>query len=292
MHVGALLPQTELGSDPQRLKAWAQAVEDLGYSHVAAYEHVLGAERADRPPTWRGVYDISDSWHEIFVVYGHLAAVTKRLGFATSVLVLPLRPTALVAKQAAEIDILCSGRLRLGVGIGWNHVEFEALGVEFRNRARRMEEQIEVLRLLWTNERVDYTGRFHRIDRAGLKPLPPQRPIPIWIGADAEPAVRRAARIADGWFPYLQPDDEGRARLERFREYVREAGRDPKALGLEGRVAAAKRTPEEWVRTAEGFRDMGFGWIQFNTMRAGLSTVDEHIDALRRFRDVATHLFD
>ena len=292
MHVGALLPQTELGSDPQRLKAWAQAVEDLGYSHVASYEHVLGAERADRPATWRGVYDINDSWHEIFIVYGYLAAVTTRLGFATSVLVLPLRPTALVAKQAAEIDLLCGGRLRLGVGIGWNHVEFEAMGVDFRNRARRMEEQIEVLRLFWTSERVEYTGRYHRIDRAGLKPLPVQRPIPLWIGADAEAAVKRAARIADGWFPYLQPDQEGRARLERFRGYVREAGRDPNTIGLEGRVAAAKRSPDQWARTAEGFRDMGFDWIQFNTMRSGFTTVDEHIDALRRFRDAAKHVFD
>lgn len=292
MRVGALLPQVEIGADPGALRAWGQAVDDLGYSHVAAYEHVLGAERTNRPAWWRGVYDINDSWHEIFVVFGYLAAVTKRLGFATSILVLPLRPTALVAKQAAELDHLCGGRLRLGVGIGWNHVEFEALGMNFRDRARRMEEQIELLRLLWTTERVDYRGRFHRIDRAGLKPLPLQRPIPIWIGADAEPAVKRAARVADGWFPYLLPDDEGRARLERFRAYVREAGRDPDAIGLEGRVAAAKRGVDEWVRLAEGFRDMRFGWIQFNTMRAGFTRVEEHIDALRRFRDAAAHLFD
>jgi probable F420-dependent oxidoreductase len=292
VRIGALLPQTEIGADPGALRAWAQAADELGYSHIAAYEHILGAERANRPAWWRGVYDITDAWHEIFVVYGYLAAVTRRLGFATSVLVLPLRPTALVAKQAAELDLLCGGKLRLGVGIGWNHVEFEALGVDFRDRARRMEEQIEVLRLLWTTERVDYTGRYHRIDRAGLRPLPRQRPIPIWIGADAEAAVKRAARVADGWFPYLQPDDEGRARLERFRGYAREAGRDPNSIGLEGRVAAAKRSVEEWVRLAEGFRGMGFGWLQFNTLRAGFTSVEQHIDALRRFREAATHLFD
>ena len=291
MRVGALLPQVEIGPDPGALREWARAVEDLGYSHVASYEHILGAERSDRPAWWRGVYDIDDQWHEILTVFAALASVTKRLGFASSILVLPLRQTALVAKQAVELDLLCGGRLRLGVGIGWNHVEFEALGMEFRDRARRMEEQIEVLRLLWTNERVEYRGRYHRIDRAGLKPLPAQ-PIPIWIGADAENAVKRAARIADGWFPYLQPDAEGRARLERFHQYAREAGRDPASIGLEGRVAAAKRTPEEWVRLAEGFRDLGFGWLQFNTMRAGFATLDQHIDALRRFRDGAKHLFD
>lgn len=292
MQIGALLPQTEIGPDPGALRAWAQAVDDLGYSHVAAYEHVLGAERANRPAWWRGVYDLNDSWHEIFTVFAYLAAVTKRVGFATSILVLPLRPTALVAKQAAEVDLLCRGRLRLGVGIGWNHVEFEALGANFRNRARRMEEQIAVLRLLWTDERVDYVGRYHRIDRAGIRPLPPQRPIPIWIGADAEPAVQRAARIADGWFPYLQPGEEGRARLERFWGYVREAGRDPAAVGLEGRVAAVKGSVDQWVRTAEGFHAMGFGWLQFNTMRAGLMHVEQHIDTLRRFREAAKHLFD
>ena len=292
MRVGALLPQTEIGADPGALRAWAQAVDDLGYSHIVSYEHILGAERANRPPSWRGTYDINDSWHEIFVVFGYLAAITKRVGFATSILVLPLRPTALVAKQAAEIDLLCGGRFRLGVGIGWNHVEFEALGMNFRDRARRMEEQIQLLRQLWTQYRLDYSGRHHRIDRAGLRPLPVQRPIPIWIGADAEDAVKRAARIADGWFPYLQPDDEGRARLERFRGYVREFGRDPDAVGLEGRVHAAKRSVDEWVRTAEGFRDLGFAWLQFNTMRMGFTRVDQHVDALRRFRDAAKPLFD
>lgn len=291
MRIGALFPQTEIGNDPAVIRGWARAVEDLGYSHVASYEHVLGAERGGRPDWWRGVYDVNDAWHEIFVLYGHMAAVTERLGFATSILVLPLRQTALVAKQAATLDILCGGRLRLGVGIGWNHVEFEAMGAGFEKRARHMEEQIEVLRLLWTRPVVDYTGKFHRIDRAGLDPLPVQRPIPIWIGADAETAVRRAARIADGWFPYLQPDDEGHARLERFRAYARDAGREPSSIGLEGRVATAKRTVAEQVRVAEGFRDLGFGWLQVNTMRSELSTADDHLDALRRFREAAAHLF-
>ncbi len=292
VQVGALFPQVEIGADPTQIKAWAQAVEDLGYSHIAAYEHVLGAERARRPSWWRGTYDNTNPFHEVFVLLGFLAAVTTRIGFAPSVLVLPQRQTALVAKQTAELDVLTGGgRLRLGVGVGWNHVEFEALGMNFRDRGRRMEEQIEVLRLLWTGELVDYRGKWHRIDRAGLNPRPIQRTIPVWVGADSEPAERRAARVADGWFPYLQPDDEGRARLERFRGYLREAGRDPAGFGLEGRVHAWRGDLDSWVATARAFRDMGFGYVQFNTMRSGCRTVDDHIAKLRRFREAAVDLF-
>ncbi len=291
MKVGVVFPQTEIGNDSGAIRAYALAAEDLGYSHIAAYEHVLGAERTGRPSWWSGLYAHTDAFHEIFVLYGFLAAVTRRIGLATAILVLPQRQTALVAKQAAELDVLSGGRLRLGVGIGWNHVEFEALATNFRDRARRMEEQVKVLRLLWTNELVDYQGRWHRIDRAGVNPLPVQRPIPVWIGADAEPAVKRAASLADGWFPYLQPDDEGRARLERFRQYVREAGRDPESVGVEGRVYAARGGPEQWVATAEGFRAMRMEWIQFNAMRSGCASVDDHIAKLRLFREQAAHLF-
>ncbi len=291
MRVGALFPQTEIGNDPGAIRAFAQAVEDLGYSHLATYEHVLGAERAGRPSWWRGTYDNTNAFHEVFVLLGFLAGVTKRIGFAPSILVLPLRQTALVAKQAAEIDVLSGGRLRLGVGVGWNHVEFEALGTNFRDRGRRIEEQIEVLRLLWTRDLVDYRGRWHRIDRAALNPMPIQRPIPIWMGADSEPAERRAARIADGWFPYLQPDDEGRARLERFQGYLREAGRDPTTFGLEGRVHAARGDVDYCAKTAHALRDLGFGYLQFNTMRSGCRTVDEHIGKLRSFRDAGADLF-
>ena len=291
MQVGVLFPQIEIGDDPGKIRAFAEAAEDLGYSHLAMYEHVLGAERSRRPEWWRGVYDVTNPFHEVFVLLGFLAAVTKRVELAPSILVLPQRQTALVAKQSAEVDVLSGGRLRLGVGIGWNHVEFEALGMSFRDRGKRVEEQIEVLRLLWTTRLVDYTGRWHRIDRAGVNPMPIQRPIPVWIGADAEVAVKRAARIADGWFPYLQPDDEGRARLERFRTYVREAGRDPASVGLEGRVHTRGKTPEQWAATADAFRGMGMTHLQLTTQRGGFKTVNEHIDAMRRFREVAAPLF-
>ncbi|HEY9325316.1 MAG TPA: LLM class F420-dependent oxidoreductase, partial [Candidatus Limnocylindria bacterium] len=181
MRVGAVFPQLEIGTDPDAIAKYARTVEDLGYDHLVIFDHVLGAD-ANRPGGWTGAYDHRSMFHEPFVLYGYLAAVTSRLRLATAVLVLGQRQTALVAKQAAEVDVLSRGRLTLGVGIGWNAVEYEALGESFTNRGRRIEEQIAVLRALWTQEVVDFKGRWHRIDRAGIDPLPVQRPIPIWMG--------------------------------------------------------------------------------------------------------------
>src|SRR5438552_12717510 len=211
---------------------------------------------------------------------------SKKLELAFGIVILPQRQTVLVAKQAATLDVLSRGRVRLGVAIGWNHVEYEALGMNWRDRAKRIEEQMEVLRLLWTQELVDYTGRWHRIDRAGIKPLPVQRPIPLWMGADEEVAVKRVARLADGWFSHLEPTEEGRAALERFREYVRDAGRDPARVGVEGRVGATG-APEEWARKAQIFRDMGMTHLEFRTGGSKLPDLDAHIDAMRRFREIA-----
>src|SRR6266480_3224952 len=222
VRVGVVYPHQEIGDDPGRVAAFAQAAEDLGYAHIVAYDHVLGADPTGRPAWWKGAYTHRDAFHEPFVLFGYLAAITKKLELAFGIVILPQRQTALVAKQAATLDVLSRGRVRFGAGIGWNHVEYEALGMNWRDRAKRVEEQIEVLRLLWTEELVDYPGRWHRIDRAGLNPLPIQRPIPIWMGGNADAAVRRIARIADGWFTHLQPDDAGRARLAEFRSHLRE----------------------------------------------------------------------
>jgi probable F420-dependent oxidoreductase len=286
VRVGVVYPHQEIGDDPARIAAFAQAAEDLGYAHIVAYDHVLGADPANRPAWWKGAYTHRDAFHEPFVLFGYLAAITKKIEFAFGIVILPQRQTALVAKQAATLDVLSGGRVRFGAGIGWNHVEYEALGMNWRDRAQRIEEQIEVLRLLWTQELVDYTGRWHRIDRAGIRPLPVQRPIPIWMGADEEVAVKRVARLADGWFSHLAPDDEGRAALERFRGYVREAGRDPASVSVEGRVAATG-TPDEWVRTADAFRDMGMTHLELRTGGSGLD-LDGHIDVMRRFRETAS----
>jgi probable F420-dependent oxidoreductase len=200
MHFGAIYPQTEYPPDPIAVRDFAQAVEELGYAYVVAYDHVLGAN-PDRPGGWKGPYTHESAFLEPFVLFSHMAACTSRLGFLTGILILPQRQTVLVAKQAATLDVLCEGRLRLGVGLGWNEVEYVALGQDFHRRGRRMDEQLEVLRRLWTEPLVTFEGREHRIPDAGLNPLPRQRPIPIWFGGHDDRALRRAARFGGGWIP-------------------------------------------------------------------------------------------
>jgi probable F420-dependent oxidoreductase len=290
--LGAVFPQLEIGADPDVVGRFARTVEDLGYDHLVIFDHVLGAD-SNRPGGWTGAYDHRSMFHEPFVLYGYLAAMTTRVKLATAVIVLPQRQTALVAKQAAEVDVLSRGRLILGVGIGWNQVEYEALGMSFTNRGKRIEEQIAVLRALWTREVVDFKGRWHRIDRAGLSPLPVQRPIPIWMGGGwdrqkreiVEPALRRIAKIADGWFTHLPANDDGRAGMTAFRRLVQEEGRDPATVPVEGRLPAAKG-PEEWKRGIDAFRSMGMTSVELNTMGAGYRSPDEHLDALRRFKEL------
>jgi probable F420-dependent oxidoreductase len=293
MRVGAVFPQLEIGTDPDVIATYARTVEQLGYDHLVIFDHVLGAD-SNRPGGWSGAYDHRSTFHEPLVLFGYLASITIRLRLATAVLVLPQRQTGLVAKQAAEVDVLSRGRLVLGVGIGWNQVEYEALGMRFTDRGKRIEEQIAVLRALWTQEVVDFNGRWHRIDRAGLNPLPVQRPIPVWMGGGwdrqrrtvVEPALRRIAKIADGWFTHLPANDDGRAGMETFRRFVQDAGRDPVHVPVEGRLPAAKSGPEEWKHGIETFRQIGVTGIELNTMGAGYRSVDEHLDALRRFREL------
>ncbi len=256
MQIGVVFPQTEIGSDPAGVRAFAEAAQELGYRHLLAYDHVLGADVTDRPD-WSGPYTSAHQFHEILVLFGYLAAVAPGLELVAAVLVLPQRQTALVAKQAAEIDILTGGRFRLGVGLGWNAVEFESLGEEFRNRGRRSEEQIELLRLLWTREVVTFEGRYHSIPAAGINPLPVQRPIPIWIGGSAEAAIRRAARLADGFFPQRPLEGGWPRTLELLRAWAAEAGRDPAAIGIEWRLDVSAGTPDDWRKTAEEWRDLG-----------------------------------
>jgi probable F420-dependent oxidoreductase len=290
MNLGVIFPQTEVGTDPAVIRDFAQAVEELGYDHLVAYDHVLGADTTNRPG-WMG-YRLEDMFHEVFVLFGFLAACTKRLELVTGILILPQRQTALVAKQAAEVDVLSRGRLRLGVGVGWNSVEYESLGQEFHRRGARMEEQVRVLRALWTQPSVAFDGRFDRIPAAGIRPLPVQRPIPIWMGGESEAVIRRVARTADGWFPggglqtpYARHDRVERAeQIRRMREYAAAAGRDPASIGLEGRVAVAGAGPDEWRRSAVEWRALGATHLGVVTMRAGLVTPQAHIDMVRAFR--------
>ncbi len=288
MKLGVVFPQTEIGNDPAAIRDYVQAVEQMGYNHLLTFEHVLGAH-ADRFQglNFRPPYSYRTTFHEPFVLFGYLAAVTARLELVTGILILPQRQTALVAKQAASVDVMTGGRLRLGVGIGWNFTEYEALGENFRNRGRRVEEQVEVMRRLWTEELVEFTGRWHHLDRVGINPMPVRRPIPVWMGGMAEPVLRRLARIADGWFPQFRPGPDAAATIERLRGYIREAGRRPEDVGIEGRVSMINTPEGEWPSTIQHWQDLGATHLSVNTMGAGLQSPAAHIDAVRRFKEAA-----
>jgi probable F420-dependent oxidoreductase len=293
MRLGVVFPQNEIGRDPVGIRDFAQAVEAMGCQHLLAYDHVLGAETANRPG-WAG-YDKTDMFHEPFVLFGYLAACTTRLELTTGIIVLPQRQTALVAKQAAQVDVLSGGRLRLGVGLGWNSVEYEALGMDFRNRGARIVEQVKVLRALWTQDVVTFRGRWHTIVEAGINPLPVQRPIPVWMGGSADVVFKRVAKVADGWMygggmpnPFTRPKSRTpREMVEALRREARAAGRDPAGVGIEARVSVGSGTPDDWRRAVDDWRGLGATHLSVATMRAGFKTVDAHLDAVRRFLDVA-----
>jgi probable F420-dependent oxidoreductase len=287
MQLGAIFPQTEIGADPGAVRDFAQAAESLGYEHLLVFDHVLGADPSKRE-RWERPYSHKDMFHEPFVLFGYLAAVTEKIEMTTGILILPQRQTALVAKQAAAVDVLTGGRLRLGIGIGWNDVEYESLGENFHNRGRRSEEQIELLRLLWTQEVVDFQGRYHRVTHAGINPLPVQRPIPIWFGGGAPQVVKRLARLGDGWFPQFQPDSAGQERIAEMRQQARAAGRDANSIGIEGRISITQGGPDDWNKLAAAWDEAGATHLSVNTMRAGLKGPDQHIDAIRRFKEAVS----
>ncbi|MFN8226333.1 MAG: LLM class F420-dependent oxidoreductase [Mycobacterium sp.] len=279
MRIGVTFPQTELGGDRGAVKAYGQRVEELGYTHILIYDHVLGAD-PDVHQGWQGPYDVHTTFHEPFVLFGFLAGLTD-LELVTGVIILPQRQTALVAKQAAEVDLLTGGRFRLGIGLGWNAVEYEALGENFRNRGRRSEEQVEVLRRLWTEPTVTFDGTHHTITGAGLAPLPVQRPIPVWFGAATERALERAGRLADGWFPMMEIGSGLEWARERVHDAATAAGRDPATIGMEGRVTWAG-DPDRALAEIAAWRAAGASHVSINTMGAGLDGVDEHLAVLER----------
>ena len=285
MKLGVVFPQTEIGSDPGAVREYAQAAESMGYNHILAFDHVLGANAESRPG-WSGAYRHTDAFHEPFVLFGYLAAVTDSVELVTGVIILPQRQTALVAKQTAAVDVLSRGRLRLGIGVGWNAVEYEALGENFHNRGRRSEEQIDLMRKLWTNDLITYEGRWHKITDAGLNPLPVQQPIPVWFGGAAPQTIRRVATIGDGWFPLFRPDDRGRELIESMREQAAEAGRGPDDIGVESWVSIRDSSEDDWKRTAEAWRELGATHLSVNTMNAGLDSPQAHIEAIERFKEV------
>jgi len=286
MKHGVVFPQTEFGNDVQAIKDYAQTAEGLGYDYLLVYDHVLGAHPT-REPKLTGPYTYEHSFHEPMVFFGFLAGVTTKLELVTGILILPQRQTALVAKQTAEVDVLTRGRLRLGIGIGWNYVEYDSLREDFHTRGRRSEEQIEVLRKLWTEPLVTYKGTYHTIDNAGLNPMPVQRPIPIWFGGGAEAVLKRAARIGDGWMPAGRlPDERMKGYLDQLGGYLKAAGRDRKQFGIDPWISIAGLDRDEWRRRIDAWRGLGATHLAVDTMRAGFKTPKEHIDAIRAFREV------
>ena len=283
MKLGVVFPQTEIGTDPEAIRDYLIAVEEMGYDHVVLYEHVINADASARP-NWRGAYSLGDQFHEPMATLGFAAAVTRRLELVTGVLILPQRQTVLVAKQAATVDMLSQGRLRLGVGVGWNEVEYEALGANFHNRGRREEEQIKLMRALWTQQVVNFEGRWDVVRAAGLDPMPVQRPIPIWLGGRADATVLRVAAMADGWFPLGPLDDAAKAALDKIREHAQSLGRDSNAIGIEAGVSARDGSEESWRRTALDWQAAGATHLMVNTMRAGFKTPSDHIEAVRRIK--------
>jgi probable F420-dependent oxidoreductase len=277
--IGVVFPQTEIGADAGAVRAYAQRVAELGYRHVLAYDHVVGADPGVHTG-WGGPYDVHTTFHEPLVMYGFLAGIAPSLELVTSVIILPQRQAVLVAKQATEVDLLTGGKLRLGVGLGWNAVEYEALDMDFGTRGQRMEEQIDLMRALWTQPSVTFRGRFHRVTGAGLAPLPVQRPIPVWIGGQSPRAYRRAGRLADGWFPQVPPGPDLEAARESVHQAAIEAGRDPDSIGMEGRLT----WHSDPGKIADGLRAWaraGATHVSVNTMGAGLRSVDDHLAALQ-----------
>ena len=281
MKIGVVFPQTEIGSDPAVIRDYAQTAEGLGFTHILAYDHVLGAN-PDRPGGFTGPYTYQTPFHEVFVLFSYLAGITQHLEFVTGILVLPQRQTALVAKQAAELDVLSGGRLRLGVGLGWNKIEYIALNEDFHTRGKRIEEQVLLLRRLWTEPLVDFKGKWHTIPDAGINPLPVQRPIPIWFGGRDQRALRRAARLGDGWLPNQRSAAEAKPSLAMLDRFLEEAGRSRSEFGLEPRIAYDVGDPKNWEMAMRDWQAEGATHLSFNTMGSGLKTPQEHIQAIKK----------
>lgn len=268
MDVGLVFPQLEIGTDPELVEGYALTAEGHGFDHLLAYDHVLGVvPRAG----WEGSYDYRDPFHEPLTLFSGLATVTERLEFVTGVLVLPQRQTPLVAKQAAQVDLLSDGRLRMGAGVGWNEPEFEAMGADFSTRGRKIEEQIDLLRDLWTERVVEFEGEFHEMDGAGINPLPVQRPIPLWLGGAADPVLDRIARKGDGWLPPAGSPDSHEERFERLWEFAERHDRDPDDIGIHARVTVdPEGEPGEWIDAVAAWEDFGADYLAVDVMGRGL----------------------
>jgi probable F420-dependent oxidoreductase len=283
MQLNAFYPTRDIGTDPTKVRDWAQAAEDMGYAYIEVPDHVFGATARDG---WQPLYNEKDSFRETFVTLGFLAAVTKRIRLSSGVLISPQRQTGLIAKQAAEADILSGGRLRLGIGVGWNHVEYEALGIDWKTRGARQAEQVDVLRRLWCEDLVSFKGASHNLREVSIVPPPVQRPIPIWFGGSSDAVVKRAARLGDGWMPIMSPDAEAEQKLGALREQIKSFGRDPAKFGIEGWLRMRDPDPQRWAEAAAGWRRIGADMVMLYPMYR-IPKFDDLIGTLRRFKEVA-----
>ena len=284
MRLNAFFPTRDIGTDPAQIRDWAQAAEALGYAYIEVPDHVFGATARNG---WTPRYNEKDPFHETFVTLGFLAAVTTRIRLSSGVLIAPQRQTGVIAKQAAEADLLSGGRLRLGIGVGWNHVEYESLGMDWKTRGARQAEQVEVLRRLWSEDLVSFSGRFHNLNEVSIVPPSVQRPIPIWFGGVSDAAVTRAARLGDGWMPIIDPDAEAAEKLGALREQLRSFGRDPAKFGIEGWLRMHDADPQHWAAAADGWRRLGADMVMFYPMYR-IPRFDDQIETLRRFKEVAS----
>ena len=282
MQLSAWFPTRDIGDDPSKIRDWAQAAEDLGYDYIEVPDHVFGATARDG---WAPLYDEKDAFHETFTTLAFLAAATRKIKLSTGVLILPQRQTGVAAKQAAQIDLLSEGRLRLGIGVGWNHVEYQALDMDWHTRGARQAEQVEVLRRLWTEDLVTFKGKFHDMTEVNIVPQPVQRPIPIWFGGSSDAVVKRAARLGDGWMPIISPDEKAEAKLEDLRGHLRSFGRNPNTFGLEGWLRMSNDDPQRWAADADGWRRLGAQIVMLYPMYR-IPTFEGQVETLRRFKEV------
>ena len=286
MEIGAVFPHNEIGTDPQAIKDYAQGVEELGVTHLLIYDHVLGADR-DRPGGFEGPYDKDVAFHEPFTTFAFIAAVTKKLDMITTVMILPQRQTVLVAKQAAELAILSNNRFKLGIGVGWNAVEYTGLNENFKNRGKRQEEQVELMRLLWENEVLEYKGDYHHIDKASINPRP-SKSVPIWFGGGAPQLIERCADLGDGWIPLMGPNEAARKTLAAIKEKRKSKGLDWDNFGVQAQAQYAGGDAERWNKHAEKWRNLGASHLAIATHNAEPTNVDGHLGRIKEYLNAVT----
>jgi probable F420-dependent oxidoreductase len=298
MKLGVALPIVDIGGGPEALREFVQAAEEVGYQGIAAPDHVLGVNVASRPGWTQGRARSTDWYHDPFVLFGFLAGCTKIADFSTQVLILPQRQTVLVAKQAACLDVLSGGRFRLGIGVGWNEVEFVGLNENFHNRGRRSEEQVAVMRALWAEPHVTFKGKYHTIEDAGINPLPTGRRVPLWYGGHADLTLRRCAKWGDGWMPLAYaPGDEARAAFDRLRAYAEAEGRDPATIGIDTRVSAGRGAEAEWRDEVRAWKALGVTHLTLanyyesgHLHRIAGRTMADHLAAMKRYWNAVADL--